>query len=53
MILKLYNDIDCFFMNNKKELLEICDVLEGKDLFIESDLLVNYFTYKEEKEKLE
>ena len=38
-VLKLYNNEDSYFWKNRKELLEICDVIEEKDMFIDCDLL--------------
>ena len=38
-VLKLYNNEDSYFWRNRKDLLEICDVLKEKDMFIDCDLL--------------
>ena len=38
-ILKLYGSDDSYFWRNRKELLEMCDVIKEKDMFIDCDLL--------------
>ena len=50
-MLKLYNENDSFLWRNKKDLLEMCDVLEGKDMYMDCDMLRNYVEYKEKKAK--
>jgi len=49
-VLKLYNNEDSYFWKNRKELLEICDVLKEKDLFIDCDLLNQFKSWQAERE---
>ena len=48
-ILKLYSNEDSYFWRNRKELLEMCDVLKEKDMFIDCDLLNQFRQWQSER----
>ena len=48
-ILKLYGSDDSYFWRNRKELLEMCDVIKEKDMFIDCDLLNQFRQWQSER----
>ena len=50
-ILKLYNENESFFWCNKKELLTACDVLQNKDINMDSEMLQKWIEWRRNKKK--
>jgi hypothetical protein len=48
-MLKLYDDKSSYFWKNRGELIDVCDVLKGKNLFVQSQILTGYRKWKAEK----
>ena len=52
-MLKLYNDNASYFWKNRADLLDACEILKDKDLYVPAQILTGYRKWKSEKAQRE